>query len=145
MSRKVFLRKRAPSKHTQFETQNFAVFYSGEERALKPLSVKIIKGNREFLSIFNRTTVLWIWWLKILTSHFSEVWLARREITRTKQTKIKARGKLAEITAALVPCFTVPSQKTAKFLQLWSGFSKSWRMAIYFALNLFKTSKYPIQ
>ena len=37
---------------------------------------------------------------------------------RTKQTKIKAGGKLVEITAALVPCFTVPSQKTVEFLQL---------------------------
>lgn len=35
--------------------------------------------------------------------------ISKERIMRTKQRKIKAGRKLAEITAALVPCFTVPS------------------------------------
>lgn len=36
----------------------------------------------------------------------------------TKQTKIKAGGKLAEISAVLVPYFTDPSHKTTEVLKL---------------------------
>lgn len=132
----------ASSIRLYIETQNFTVFCSGEERALKPLSMKKIRGNREVLSIFNTIMVLWILWFKSINITLLGSTTSQERNNETKQTKIKAGGKLAEITAVFVPCFTVPSQETTEFLQLWSAFSKSWRMAICCALNLFKRFKY---
>lgn len=121
-----------------FWDSKFYCFLFWWEKGIKTLSMKTISGNREILSVLNTIMVLWILWLKSINITLLGSMTSQERNNKTKQTKINAGGKLAEITAVLVPCFTDPSQKTTEVLKLWSDF-----MAICSALNLFKRFKYP--
>lgn len=117
-----------------FWESKFYQFLFWWEKGIKTLSMKT-RGNREIFSIWNTIMVLWILWLKIINITLLGSMTSQETNNETKQTKIKAGGKLAETAAVLILCFTVPSEKTTEILKLWSDFSKSWRMAICCALN----------